>query len=208
MERNYRTRDEAKQIIKGDFEIGNKKKEFTLVLSADYQMQKLVPYWGCSPQPGSMYYLQKLSNDIFGIVDHRTQTCMLYVFDETVGPKNTDHTVSYTNHYICESGQVPTWVKNIHIFLDNTVSTNKNAFFMAWMLEQVKNSPLKHIRVSFLIVGHTKFDIDRVFSTTAKAYASTDVFTTEELASVMSQSDKILSIVDNGTLVKPSRKII
>ena len=43
---------------------------FTLVLSADYQMQKLVPYWGLSPQPGSTYYLQKLSNDIFGIVDH------------------------------------------------------------------------------------------------------------------------------------------
>ena len=33
---------------------------FTLVLSADYQMQKLVPYWGFSPQPGSTYYLQKL----------------------------------------------------------------------------------------------------------------------------------------------------
>ena len=26
---------------------------FTLVLSADYQMSKLVPYWGLSPQPGS-----------------------------------------------------------------------------------------------------------------------------------------------------------
>ena len=51
---------------------------FTLVLSADYQMQKLVPYWGFSPQPGSTYYLQKLSHDIFGIVDHEKQ-CFMFL---------------------------------------------------------------------------------------------------------------------------------
>ena len=37
---------------------------FTLVISADYQMQKLIPYWGDSPQPGCTYYFQKLSHDI------------------------------------------------------------------------------------------------------------------------------------------------
>jgi len=37
---------------------------FNAVISADYQMSKLVPSWGLSPQPGSTYYLQKLSNDI------------------------------------------------------------------------------------------------------------------------------------------------
>ena len=42
---------------------------YTLLLSADYQMQKLVPHWGHSPQPGSTYYLQKLSFDLFGIVE-------------------------------------------------------------------------------------------------------------------------------------------
>ena len=46
---------------------------FTLVLSADYQMQKkLVTYLGFSPQPGSTYHLQKLSHDISGIVNHST----------------------------------------------------------------------------------------------------------------------------------------
>ena len=29
------------------------KHKFNLVLAADYQMGKLVPYWGQSPQPGS-----------------------------------------------------------------------------------------------------------------------------------------------------------
>ena len=67
---------------------------FNLVIAADYQMSKHAPYWGQSPQPGSTYYLQKLSHDIFGIVNHATNKTTVYLFDERVGPKNTDHTVS------------------------------------------------------------------------------------------------------------------
>ena len=67
------------------------KHNFTAVLSVDYQMQKLVPHWGLSPQPGATYYLQKMSHDIFGIVNHSDEHSTLYIFDETVGPKNTDH---------------------------------------------------------------------------------------------------------------------
>ena len=29
---------------------------YTAVISADYQMPKLVPYWGLSPQPGSICF--------------------------------------------------------------------------------------------------------------------------------------------------------
>ena len=31
---------------------------FTLILSADYQMSKLLPHWGQSAQPSSTYYLR------------------------------------------------------------------------------------------------------------------------------------------------------
>ena len=80
------------------------KHRFNLVVSADYQMSKLVPYWGMSAQPGSMYYLQKLSHDILEVVNHATN----YLFDERVGPKNTDHTVSYITHFI---GTLPQWIQ-------------------------------------------------------------------------------------------------
>ena len=66
---------------------------FCLTISADYQMSKLIPNWGMSPQPGSTYYLQKLSNDIFGIVDHSTGESPTCIFDERLGPKNSDHTI-------------------------------------------------------------------------------------------------------------------
>ena len=43
---------------------------FTATISADYQQSKLIPSWGKTEQPGSTYYLQKVSHEIFGIVDH------------------------------------------------------------------------------------------------------------------------------------------
>ena len=179
---------------------------FTLTLSADYQMSKLVPYWGHSPQPGSTYYLQKLSNDLFGIVDHKDNTSQVYVFDETIGPKNADHTFSYLIHYIKESGNVPPWVRRVHIFLDNAGSTNKNCYFMSAAMELVQQKVLDYIRVSFMVAGHTKFAPDRLFAKVAKTYLRSDVFTTQELAAVVSEYATV--IVDDGSLVRTWRDIV
>ena len=55
---------------------------FTLTISADYQQSKLIPSWGKTEQPGSIYYLQKVSHDIFGIVDHSEEKSHVYLFDE------------------------------------------------------------------------------------------------------------------------------
>jgi len=162
-------------------------------------MQKLVPYCGFSSQPGSTYYLQKLSNDIFGIVDYRHNCSTIYVFDETVGPKNTVHTVSFLMQYIRYGKSLPSWVKRVHIFLDNTGSTNKNAYFMGWAMEMVQQKVLDYLRISFLIAGHTKFDVDRLFS---KSYNSADVFSTEELVTVMSWSENITAILEDGRSIQ------
>ena len=102
------------------------------VLSADCQQCKLVPYWGMSDQPGSTYYLQKMNNDLFGVVNHGDSSNAVYFFDETVGPKNTDHnTLSFLTHNI---HALSPWIKRDHLFLDNTSSTNKNFYSMAWAM--------------------------------------------------------------------------
>jgi hypothetical protein len=67
------------------------KNKFTVTIAADYLMSKLVPYWGLNPQPGSTYYLQKLSHAVYGIVNNATSESTVYLLDETVGPK--DHTI-------------------------------------------------------------------------------------------------------------------
>ena len=183
------------------------KHTFTAVISVDYQMQKQVPHWSHSPQPGATYYLQKMSHDIFGIVDHSNDQSTLYIFDETVGPKNTDHTISLLMRYM-NGERLPSCVKRWHIFLDNTGSTNKNAYFMGWGMEMIQNGSIDYLRFSFLVAGHTKFDVDRIFSVTAKAYNASDVFNTQELLAVMSQSDKISgAIVDGDSILSWRDKV-
>ena len=95
---------------------------------------KLVPNWGQSPQPGSTYYLQKLSHEKTAV----------YLLDERVGPKNTDHTISYATHFI---SQLPDWLRRIHLFLDNTCATNKNWYMIAWVLELVQHGKLDFLCV-------------------------------------------------------------
>ena len=144
-------------------ELERRQASFMLVLSADYQMTKLIPHWGNTAQPGISYYLRKVSHDLFGIVDHRDGSKFVAVFDERVGPKNTDHTVSLLFHYLYHSGLVPSWVKRVCIFLDNATLTNKNRYLLGWSMELVQHSVLDLIRVPFLITGHTKFAPDSVF---------------------------------------------
>ena len=115
-------------------------------MDADY---KLVPNWGLSP---STYHLQKLSCDLLGIVNHATHTSTIYLFDERLSPKNTDHTVPYKTHFLL---QVPPWIKRLHIFLDNAISTNKNAYMTAWGLEMVQHKKLDFVCMWLLEMAFT-----------------------------------------------------
>ena len=124
-------------------------------------MCKLVPYWGCSAQLESTYYLQNLNHDVFGIVNHGSGSSAVYLFDERVGPKNTNHTISYLTDFI---SKLPSWVWRVHLFLDNTASTNKKNFLMGWAQEMVQQKRLDFFRLLFLIAGHTKFTPELLFS--------------------------------------------
>ena len=90
--------------------------------------------------------------------------------------------------------------------MDNTGSTNKHAFFMGWGMEMVQHGVIEYLRFSFLVAGHTKFDVDRVFSVTAKAYSTADIFNTQELVDFMCQSDTITAILINGTFISNWRE--
>ena len=161
---------------------------FTLTISADYQQSKLIPSWGRTKQPGSTYYLQKVSHDILGIVDHSSDESTVYLFDERIGPKNTDHTVSFLTHFWHTTSQQHPWIHRLAIFLDNVTSTNKNKFLFSWAMEMVSSGELDHIHISFMIAGHTKFAPDRLFSTIGCAYKTEDVFTIGDLKSICDKS--------------------
>ena len=158
---------------------------FTLTISADYQQSKLIPTWGRTEQPGSTYYLQKVSHDIFGIVDHCEEQGTVYLFDERIGPKNTDHTVSLLSLYWKTISDCHPWIKRL---LDNATSTNKNKYLFAWAMEMVSRGTISHVHISFMLAGHTKFAPDRLFSIIGNAYKSADVFTIHELQALCVQS--------------------
>lgn len=154
---------------------------FTMVISADYQQSKLIPSWGKSEQPGMTYYLQKVSHDIFGIVDHRNDKGLLYIFDERIGPKNTDHTLSFLSHYWKIKSEEHPWIQRLAIFLDNATSTNKNRYLFGWAMEMVRTGIIRHLHISFMIAGHTKFAPDRLFATIGSAFKTADIFNINEL---------------------------
>ena len=158
--------------------------KFTLVLSADYQQSKLIPHWGESEQPGSTYYLQKVSHDVFGLVDHRNDGKHIVLFEERLGPKNTDHTISLLLDYINKVISSHTFMRRVCIFLDNAGNTNKNKYLFSWGMEMVDSRKLDYIRFCFLVAGHTKFAPDRLFALTANAYNKADVFNIEELQNI------------------------
>ena len=182
------------------------KHTFTLILSADYQMNKLLPYWGRSPQPGQTYYLQKVTYDVFGIVDHREGAGHVYLVSEICGPKNTDHTVSYLLHYLKSTGSVPGWIKRVQLFLDNAGSTNKNQYLMGSVYEIVERDIFNFFRVSFMIAGHTKFAPDRLFATLAKSFYSADIFNEASFIRVYQQHSSV--VFDKGGIVRRWRDIV
>ena len=208
-----RCRDTWSKIVELENESGaedndklqHMKASFTLVICADYQQSKLVPFWGNSPQPGMTYYLQKMSYDVFGIVDCRDDQGYVYLVPETIGPKNTDHTLSYLYHFLRESGRVPSWISRIHLFLDNACSTNKNFYMTAFCQELVQQNIFTFFRLSFMIAGHTKFNVDRLFSKISISYNRSDIFNSDDLAAVVCLHAHVVTDAE-GEIVKHWRE--
>lgn len=103
-----------------------------------------------------------MSHDIFGIVDHREENSVTYIFDERIGPKNTNLTVSLLTLFWHNVSHEHPWIKCIA--LDNATSTNKNKYLFSWAMEMVSSGKVDHVHISFMIAGHTKFVPDRLFS--------------------------------------------
>ena len=156
---------------------------FSAFISADYMMSKNLPFWGESPQPATTYYQMKLVCDLFGIVDHSKKASNhTYICDELVaGPKNTDHTISFLNHFIAT--KLDGWVKNITFCLDNA-KICKCKYLLAWADQVVNQGRFKSIRFFYLVVGHTKFEPDRLFSSIARTFYARDVFCIEMLQAI------------------------
>ena len=121
--------------------------------------------------------------------------------DETVGPKNTDHMISYLVHHIMES--FPSWVSTVHTYSLIMLVAQINCYMMSEAMELVQQQILDYVRVSSMIAGHTNFGPDKLFSKVTTTYARSDVFTTQELVAVASTYSTVVH--DEGDIVKTWR---
>ena len=159
--------------------------DFTAFISADYMMSKNLPYWGDSAQPGKSYYMMKLVCDVFGIVDHSTDSNYTYICDElAAGSKSSDHTLTFLNHFV--ETHIEKWVTQLCLCLDNA-RICKNQYLIGWAMEMLTKKRFTSIRFIYLTVGHTKFSPDRLFASIGKTFYKSDVFCVQQLKQIAEQ---------------------
>ena len=136
-------------------------------------MSKWVPYWGYSARLGVHIISRNLVMTFLELLI--LQKNVLQFIWWTQWTKNTDYTFSFLTDFL---GMLPTCICCVHIFMDNTSSTNKNCLMMSWACEMVQQRKIEFFHMSFLIAGHTKFAPDLLFSHIAQPFNCSDVFTT------------------------------
>lgn len=150
------------------------------VLSVDFQMGRLVPHFGPSPQPGAFYYRQALVCHTFGVVRHNVQGDLVYLSDEEAsGSKDANHVITYLQHVV--DHWVPKEYRRVIVYLDGAAYF-KNYYVMGWAHQLVMHGRLDMVEFRFMVPGHTKFDPDRLFSRFAGSYSSTEIINVRELA--------------------------
>ena len=165
-------------------ELMQKKANLNVCVHADYQQAKLIPHWGYTPQPGTTYYKQKLSNDIFGVVVHNEPVRRLYTWHEgAAGAKTSDHTITCLDDCI---GKLEAWVQHVTIVVDNA-QINKNQYVVNWMQEVARSGRFKSLRLILMVPGHTKFSPDELFARLSHSYYRQDVFRLEDLRAIASR---------------------
>ena len=90
--------------------------------------------------PGSTYFLQKVSHNVFGVIDHQ-QCITLWWEDQTkeYRPRHIMHT-----HLEAITGCHP-WIKRVLIFHDNAANINKNWCLFSWGMEMNALRKLNYI---------------------------------------------------------------
>ena len=96
----------------------------TLHLSIDAMQNKLYPNFKGIKRPSEDYYLRKMTFHLLGVVNEGTGKGTTFVYDNRLGPTNSNHTISALRTIIMEQlGNK----KRIMISMDNC-AVNKNRY--------------------------------------------------------------------------------
>ena len=74
--------------------------------------------------------------------------------------KGSNATVSMLHHFLENHGVGET---HLQLHADNCVAQNKNNILMQYLMWRTMTDKNESVQISFMIVGHTKFVLDRFF---------------------------------------------
>lgn len=81
--------------------------------------------------------------------------------------------------------KLPSEAKYLGLYLDAAAYFKTKYLLIWWAAELICHKKMKHVAMSYMVLGHTKFEPDVMFSEIASKFYCTDVFNTNELASLI-----------------------
>ena len=167
-------------------------------ISAHYSfdMAQQVFYPNDPLQPGPMYFLTPRKCAIFGVCCEAIPRQINYLIDEAVDMgKGSNAIVSMLHHFFIHHrlGE-----ETVHLHADNCGGQNKNATMVQYLLWRVMTGQHKHITLSFMIPGHTKFSPDWCFGLLKKKYRRTKVGGLTDLVGVVNESASVNTAQPTG----------
>lgn len=117
------------------------------------------------------------------------------MYDETIGKKGSNETVSFLHHFI--NNFLDKTVKTLYIFTDNCAGQNKNNLVVQYLLTVIKNSGALHTVVHHLPErGHSFLPCDRDFGIIEKKRRNKEVlYLPEEWYNFVSSCSRKFQVV-------------
>lgn len=144
-----------------------------------------------SSTPSSWYFLSLIWVSVFGVFSENSGQQTNYVYSERTAGKGSNEVISMLHHfgttsgvYSCNEVSSRVWT----IYADNCGGQNKNNHVIRYLLLLVDSGVLKTVNLYFFVRGHTKNNCDRGFGNMKKAYVKTDLYTVDEVASMVDES--------------------
>ena len=152
--------------------------------SFDFAQQIHIPF--DAQQTGPEYFKTARKCRLFGVCNDGVSQQVLYLIDEAENPgKGADCVISLIHHYF------ETHTKGeraAYLHTDNCTGQNKNNAVIQYLVWRVLTNQHDSMELSFMIVGHTKFSLDRFFGMFKKLFRRSSVSTLSEVVSVTKKS--------------------
>lgn len=161
-------------------------RKISIHYSWDFAQQVHYPFE--DQQVGPIYFKTPRRAQLFGICCEGIPSQVNYLIDEAdFVDKSSNTVISLLDHFFKNYGLGE---KYVYLTADNCVGQNKNNAVLQYLLYRTLVGLHDKIRLSFMIVGHTKFAPDGYFGLIKKRYRRSNVYTYEQLANVIERSSE------------------